>query len=736
MKLRTAILILLIFLTACSSVNGNQTGTPSAAVTPTLRDPIVNVTTVPDAQAAAQQFLEAWKAEDYPAMYEMLTTLSRDAMSLEDFTKRYQQVATAMTLDTLDFEVLSSLTNPGTAQVAYRVNFKTVLVGEMQREMVMNMTLVDGAWKVQWADAMILPELHDGNRLVMDITIPARGNIYDRDGSALAAQSDAYALGIVPGQIEDGSEGQLLVELSNLTGLNADYIKSLYEFAAPDWYIPVGDAPAQAVERRYDTLSSLGGLVLTQYNTRYYFDNAAPHVTGYVQPIPAEQLEEYKRNGYRGDERVGMDGLESWAENQLAGQRGASLYVVDAQGVKVTRLGQRDSQPAYSIYTTIDKDLQMLAQKAIQGFRGAVVVMERDTGRILALASSPNFDPNLFDPNNYNSGWMLGDVFDPATTPLYNRAAMSGYPLGSVFKIITMSAALESGLFDTTTPYECGYTYTDIIGTTLYDWTYEKEKPASGSLTLPEGLMRSCNIWFYRIGVDLFRAGRPNDISELARGFGLGSPTGIGQLNEFAGNVADPTTEEEAAQLGIGQGTLLVTPLQVVDFIAAVGNGGTLYRPQVVEKITDPDGNPISEFKPEERGKLPVSEETLKIVQDAMLSVVEDNRGTAHFALVGLQVPVYGKTGTASNSTGESHAWFAGYTDAGREDLPDVAIAVIAENAGEGSEVAAPIFRRVLEGYFFGKPIRLYPWESSFYVTRTPTPLYTETPEPEVTPTP
>lgn len=195
-------------------------------------------------------------------------------------------------------------------------------------------------------------------------------------------------------------------------------------------------------------------------------------------------------------------------------------------------------------------------------------------------------------------------------------------------------------------------------------------------------------------------------------------------MEELEGSIPDPDSQIDATNMAIGQGDILVTPLQVATFIAAIGNGGTLYRPQLIERVVSPDGRDSNVFKPEEYAKLPVSRENLAVIQDAMRGVVAstDPYGTAWHRFTGLDIPVYGKTGTAESGSGDPHAWFAGYTDAGRADQPDIAMVVVVENIGEGSDYAAPIFRRLVELYFYGQPATLYPWESAFYVTITPEP--------------
>jgi penicillin-binding protein 2 len=742
---RWVLLALLILLVACGRGSG-EVPTITPDLTPTLRPVGIITTSVPDVKVTARAYLDAWKADDYAAMYSLLTPVSQDAISEDDFTKHYKGVATEAALSGVDYEILSSLTNPDTAQVNYQVILHSVLVGDVQGDTVMNLSLEKGQWRVQWDDNLILPQLAGGNYLAMDRKIPARANIYDINGHALVAQADATAIGLRPALIEPKQEDKLFATLERLTGLRSDTIQAMYQDFPPgtDWYLPLGEVPASVIQKNFGDLSGLGGLELTPYKSRYYFDGGiAPHIVGYVSTIQAGQEEEYLRKGYRIDERVGQSGLEKWGEQYLSGKRGGTLYVFNSQGQPVTQLAEIPSEPSQAIYTTLDRDFQLGVQQAIAGFNAAAVVLELNTGRVLAMASSPGFDPNAFEPANPNYSQLLNDIFSDPNKPTFNRATQGQYPLGSVFKIITISAALESGKYTPETTYNCGYHFTELTGVTLNDWTYDHfvqdgRTGPSGMLTLPQGLIRSCNPFFWHIGLDLYNQGLTTAVSDMARSFGLGSPTGIQGVDEASGQVPDPQSQLDATNLAIGQGNLLVTPLQVADFVAAVGNGGTLYTPQVIEKIAPPDGDPTFTFKPEVRGKLPVSADNLKVIQDAMRGVITSvkPRGTAYNRFIGLTIPVAGKTGTATSGFGDPHAWFAGYTFAEREDKPDIAIAVIVENIGEGSDYAAPIFRRIVSLYFTGSPGPLYWWESAYGVTRTPTPEGTETPTPEGTPTP
>ena len=730
-------IVVLTFLTSCSGGNGISifpTETP-------LPQPIVTVLGAPDADAALAAYLDAFKADDYNTMYGLISRVSQDTITLEDFARRNRDALNEMSAGSFDYEVLSSLVSPYASEVAYRVTYHTALVGDIPREMIARFALENNEWKLQWDDSLILPELAGGNVLRMDYSAPSRGNIYDRDGDVLVAQSDAHDFYIIPGNVTEESLDVLLSEARRLCGISTEALAEEIFNTPAQFPIRLCQASTQESERIRSVYPS--GLGWEDYNSRYYFQQGVgSNIIGYTQFISEEDMETYRRLGYAQDARVGADGIERWAEDFLAGERGGDLYVINpATGQPVTKIGEKEPKPADSVYLTIDNNLQFYAQKAIEGFTGAAVVLELDTGRVLAMASSPSFDSNMFSSPNGGRELVPGS--------LLNRAAQGQYPLGSVFKIITMAAGMESGLFVPESTWDCQYHWTNLTDQVRNDWTWDHcqqrlqagnecntpDSTPSGVLTLPQGLMRSCNPFFWQIGYILDQNNRKNDIANMARAFGLGSPTGIEQITEESGQIIDPPTVIDVINQTIGQGDVQVTPLQVARFIAAIGNGGTLYRPQVVEKIEPVDGGASTLiFKPEATGTLPITPDRLKVIQDAMWEVVHNSLGTANFRLRGLRIPVAGKTGTAESGSGEPHAWFAGYTMASESSgVPDIAIAVILENQGEGSDWAAPVFQRIVETYYFGSPQTIYWFESNFGVTETPTPfggIPTETPEP------
>jgi len=732
-----------LFLTSCGS--GGVSVFPTAT---SLPPPIVTVASAPDPTLTLTAYLDAFKADDYNAMYGALSKVTRDSITLEDFAKRNRDSLNEMSAGSFDYEVTSSLVNPYSSEIAYKVTYHTALVGDLQRDIIAKLILEGDQWKINWDDSLILPELAGGNVLKMNYSVPSRGNIYDRNGDVIAAQTDAYAFYVIPGNVTEESLGVLISQAWLLCGISPDVLSEQIFNTPAQYPIPLCEASEQESERIRSIYPA--GLEWTTYNSRFYFQQGAgSNIVGYTQQFPAEEFEKYRRLGYQGDERVGRDGIELWAEDYLSGVHGGELYVINpTTGAIVTKVGESAPKPADSVYLTIDRNLQFYAEEAIEGFTGAVVVLERDTGRVLAMATSPGYDSNVFAPDNPNGSTEYSDLLQ-LNQPFLNRATQGQYPLGSVFKVITMAAGMESGLFVAETEYDCKYDWTELNDQPRYDWTYQhcqdrlaagkecdtSDSVPSGLLTLSESLMRSCNPFFWHVGYTLYQNNRPNDIANMARAFGLGQLTGIEQIPEQPGQIVDPPTVLDVVNQAIGQGEVQVTPLQVARFIAALGNGGSLYRPQLVEKIVPVEGAAVQIFKPEANAApLPIQPFRLQLIQEAMISVVKNPRGTAAFRLRGLTIPVAGKTGTAESGSGLPHAWFAGYTMASEStNLPDIAIAVILENQGEGSDYAAPVFKRIVETYYLGEPRSLYWFESNFGITETPTPfggIPTETQEP------
>ena len=732
--------LLLLAILGCTPGPAVSEVDDSPTATATLPNPQVFVTPAPDVDGLIEVYMDAWRVDDYTSMYTLLSDESRRAISEEDFTTRYTSTAIALTLlfdDGITYEILSRETNPNQAAARLFVNYNTNFFGTLSRDLEMSLVREGGEWRLEWHEGLIMPDLIGGNALEIVRQSTTRGNIYASNGLPIAAQEDAVAIGFIPSNLDQNRMTLFYTTMARLTIYQIDEIREMLERALPNDYVPLGEATRAEVDANMGSISTLTGVYLNYYTSRFYFDGGlAPQTVGHLSYISEEEMDRYLRLGYSPNERFGATGLEYSFEDVLAGERGASLYLKDPNGQIISKLAERSAAPGQSINTTIEYGLQYRLQQSLGNYRGAIVVMEIDTGRVLAMVSNPQFDPNLFDINNQNFIYAT-NPYAQSNDPVFNRATNGQYPLGSVFKIVTMATALETGIYDQNDSIFCGHSIV-VCGNELFDWTLEKDFPPSGDLTLPGGLMRSCNPWFYLIGEQLMLTGNPDALIEMSRSFGLGRATGV-DVPEQPGNIpVQSTTCEQNVQLAIGQGEMTVTPVQVAAFTAAVGNGGTLYKPSLIDAIGPLNGDPTYTFEPEVNGSLPVSSENLTIIQNAMREVITNPRGTARIQLSTLRYQPYGKTGTAQNPFGASHAWFAGYTRVENPDRPDIAVVVMLENAGEGSDMAAPVFRRAVSLYFsnYSDTGRVLPWEAYAYVVASPTPLPTETPVPTNTSVP
>ncbi len=715
-------ILALLLLVSCSSLPTTQ---PPDYPTVRPTDQPTSTPPPPSPDATAATFLDAWGAGDYATMYARLSPASQAAIDAESFTRRYQNGLATATVLTVTTRLQSVLWEGEQAQASFQLALDTALAGTLITDTIMPLSLHEGQWWVDWDAGLIWPQLAGGRYFRMDYTIPVRANIYDRAGLGLATEGTIVTIGVIPGEIKD--ENAVLGALALVTGLPPDEIRSRYAAAPAEWKMPIADIPAEVSVDHNDLLSSTPGIYRDEKEGRTYPHGGAPHVVGWVAPVPAEQLADYRARGYRGDEWVGVSGLEAWGEEILAGQHGGELNIVTGAGEKVITVAEHPATPSRAIYTTLDRDLQAQVQQILGGRKGAIVVLDVHTGAVLALASGPSFDSNVF----VGPAGAVGrsQVLADPRNPLFNRATQGTYPAASVFKIVTIAAAMEEAeMHPEHTIFYCPG-YWEGLGPASRKGCWKEE--GHGDISLKDGLTASCDVVFYAVGQTLDGVGQ-DILPRFGRGFGFGEKTGLEGVLEEGGLMPDPDWKVnnigeqwwvgDTVNLAIGQGYLLVTPLQMARMIAAVANGGTLYRPYVVERIGPAgDAEPEQVTQPEVVGTLPISPEHLAAIQEALLGVTTRPIGTAPHRFAGLSIPVAGKTGTAEVGGPDTvpHSWFAAYAPA---NSPEIAIVVLVENVGEGSTVAAPLTRQVVEAYY-GLPLSpLPPQAEEDYALPTPTP--------------
>lgn len=441
----------------------------------------------------------------------------------------------------------------------------------------------------------------------------------------------------------------------------------------------------------------------------YLYGDMASHLIGYLGEISRAELEKKAPGEYRSGDPIGKQGLEKMLEKELRGEPGAAMLEVDAHGFEKKQVATREPVAGNDVHLTIDLDLQKAAEDAMAGQAGAVVAMEVNTGRVLALASTPNLKLAEFIGGISQTSWK--QMLDDPMRPLTNKAIQGQYPPASTYKIITALAALNEGAITPETSFHCS----GAMRFGNRDFRCWK-KGGHGTVNLRRAIAESCDVYFYqtvlRINVDT--------LARYAQSLGYGSKTGILLEHEKGGLVPtsawkkatykDKWHEGESLSVAIGQGYDLATPLQVTRMMAAVANGGTLYQPQYVEKVIGTGGEVLQSFSPVVQGKFIGSAGSLALVRDGLVAVVNTAGGTAGRVKIP-GITVAGKTGTAQvvhRATAESiagelpykyrdHAWFTCYAPAER---PLIAVTVLVEHGRHGGSAAGPVARKVLMKYF------------------------------------
>lgn len=555
----------------------------------------------------------------------------------------------------------------------------------------------------------------EGNAIEQKIIRPARGYIYDRRGELLVDNETTLSVTVTPRYFDEAK----LPVIAELAGVSLERLREKYEeIRARSRYqtaVLLSNVSFDAFARLQENQYRLQGIDFEEgQQRRYHGSSRLSHVLGYVREINADRLEEMASQGYRMGDLVGITGVEAEYESVLRGRLGRTYNLVNVHGMVVQPYegGAQDVEPqsGMGLKLAIDNRVQALAESLFVGKRGGAVMMDVNTGGIISMVSAPDFD--LAEWRGSLSQEFVDYVYRNPEHPLFNRATQASLPPGSAWKPFMALVGLQEGLIDENTTLYCGGGYR--LGR-----LYRCHGGAHGNLTVRQAIQRSCNTFFFRVMNDVHDGKRMtlDMFSTWGHRFGFGTLAPLDLAEQEPGLIPDSSYFNRTypngwgpgytINLGIGQGNMGVSPLQLARYAAAIANGGTLVTPHLVQAQIDPiTGAEVVPSRPRAR-EIPVDPKYVEIVQEGMRLVV--TAGTARRAAipaVGEEFPeiaVAGKTGTSENPRGRDHSVFIAF--APYED-PEVAVGVIVENAGFGSTTAAPIASLMIEQYLRGEVTR------------------------------
>ncbi len=587
---------------------------------------------------------------------------------------------------------------------------------------LLSLALIIRAWHLQISSFQRFEVLSKDNRVRLLPVPPVRGQIYDRNGKVLAENIPVFTLEILPDQVRDMDD--LLDDLAKIIEVSPSEIRKFRGLvkARPDFEAQVlkvnlsEEEVARFVVNRYRLP---GASVQARLQRNYPYGGELVHVLGYVGRINQRDLDSIDEKAYKGTDYIGKSGIEAHYEDHLLGQVGFEQVETNAHGQIIRELDRNPPVSGDDIYLNVDADLQIKAREYLGDRRGSVIAIEPSSGDVLAFVSNPVYDPNKFvngiDHRSYNA--LREDV----NRPLVNRALNGRYAPGSTIKGLVSLTGLENG-WNRNASVTCNGYYKLKGSSHRYRcW----KRGGHGPVDMLWSIMRSCDVYYYQmansLGID--------KISEFLKGFGLGHKTGIDLQAEPSGLVPSrdwkrdrrgaPWYPGDTLNTGIGQGYMLVTPLQLGVMTATLANRGERIEPRLVDRLVHSKGESeepeIIDLQGDTLGNVEAKSANFDVIIDAMRAVVEHPRGTARASGLDAEYSIAGKTGTAQvvaiaqgakydesklSDFEKDHALFVSFAPI---EEPKIAVAVIVENGGSGSSAAAPVARKVMDFYLLGK---------------------------------
>jgi penicillin-binding protein 2 len=567
------------------------------------------------------------------------------------------------------------------------------------------LVIIGQLWYLQVLEGGRFLDASEKNRMRMRPVAAPRGILFDRHGRPLVDNRPAFTLSIIPRELDREPERRdaVLGRVASLLRIPFDELTQAVERVSPESFQPVRIRRGLSLEdvaKVEEWKLELPGVIIEVEPQRAYpTSRFAAHLLGYVREATDDQL---RHGRYRRGDMVGQTGLERLLDEYLRGRDGGEQIEVDAMGRPMRLIQHKEPEPGAQVVTTLDRRVQEAAERAFEGHAGAVVVMDPRNGDILAMVSSPAFEIDRFTGTIDRAAW-LSVVQDPKH-PLLNRAIQSAYAPGSVFKILVAAAGLQEKTLTPMDRINCGGSF-HLGGLTFADW----KKEGHGWVDLHRAVVQSCNIYFYQAGLKI----GAEAIGRYARAFGLGAVTGIELSGEKPGLIPSPKRDRrgrlvwhagETVNMSIGQGQVLVTPIQVARFMSAVANSGVLWKPRLVQRIERPGRGVVWNDPGKVMGHVELSPVIWEFLRRSLWAVVNEGGTGGGARLPGLDVA--GKTGTAQMiaksraDKGQDHAWFASFAPA---NDPEVVVIVMSEGGGKGGQVAAPIARKIYQAIFFEK---------------------------------